>query len=304
MKPFQKEEISGGCPVCQGRKLQRYQNAKQDRTPTGYSITEASYGVSGALVRCLGCGVIFVSPFPSAESLKSLYERMKDEIYLGEEGIRRRMAERGLLFIEKYAKKGRLLDVGCFSGIFLDAAQKRGWEVMGIEPSSWARKVAQERFALQVLGGTLKEASLPSGSFDAVSLIDILEHLPDPYETLVETQRILKEGGILYLITPNIGSFARCLLGDRWWGFRREHIVYFSQKSLRFLLQRVGFNILSQRSFQHVFTFEAALRRVKGVTPLIYPVAQPLIRFFRLGERSFRVNFYDQIELVARKEKE
>ena len=244
-----------------------------------------------------------MDPFPSEESLQSLYEGMKDETYLEEEEMRRRTAERGLLFVEKYGRKGRLLDVGCFSGVFLDVAKKRGWNVAGIEPSSWARKIAQERFALQILGGTLKKASFPSASFDAVSLVDILEHLPDPYETLVETQRILKEEGVLYLMTPNIESLAHRLLGDRWWGFRQEHILYFSQKSLYPLLQRVGFDILADRCFQHVFTFDAAVRRLKGVSPLIYHVTQPLVRLSRLGQRHFSVNFYDQIELVARKKK-
>ena len=301
MKRFKEENFSTICPVCKGRRVGSYDHNRCPRGRSGYSITAPSYGTSGTLVRCLQCSVIFVYPFPSEESLKFLYEGMKDEIYLEEEEMRRRMSERGLLFVEKYARKGCLLDVGCFLGVFLDVAKKRGWDVMGIEPSSWARKVAEEKFALQVLGGTLKEASLPSASFDVVSLVDILEHLPDPYEALVEAQRILKEGGVLYLITPNIESLARRILGDRWWGFRQEHIVYFSRKSLCSLLKRVGFNILSERPYRHVFTFDAAVHRIKGVSPLIYHMAQPFVRFFRLGQRYFSVNFYDQIELVARK---
>ena len=303
MKPFGKEEVSGACPVCKGQEVGLYRRGRRFHKNSDYSITTPAYGISDTLVRCRGCETVFVDPFPSEESLKSLYEGMKDEIYLGEEEMRRRAAERGLLFVEKYVRKGRLLDVGCFSGVFLDVAKKRGWDVMGIEPSSWARKVAEERFALQILGGTLKEASFPGASFDTVSLIDILEHLTDPYETLVEVRRVLKEEGVLYLMTPNIESLARRLLGDRWWGFRQEHIVYFSQKSLDALLRRVGFEILSERPFRHIFTFDAAVRRIKGLSPLIYHVIQPLIRLSGLGQRHFSVNFYDQIELVAGKKK-
>ena len=304
MTPFGKEGVSARCPVCKGQNVGPYRRGRRLRKHSDYSITAPAYGTSDTLVSCRGCGTIFVDPFPSKESLKSLYEGMKDEIYLEEEEMRRRTAERGLLFVEKYVRKGRLLDVGCFSGVFLDVAKQRGWDVMGIEPSSWARNVAEERFGLRILGGTLKEASFPSASFDAVSFIDILEHLTDPYETLVEVRRILKEEGVLYLMTPNIESLARRLLGDRWWGFRQEHIVYFSQKSLGALLRRIGFESLSERPFRHIFTFDAAIRRIKGLSPLIYHVTQPLVRLSGLGQRHFSVNFYDQIELVAGKKKE
>lgn len=301
MEYGKKGKISGVCPVCGGEDLLVYREARGEKRHSDYSITEPSYGIPDLLVRCAQCRVIFVHPFPSEEALKALYEGLKDDVYLEEEETRRREAEWGLLFIEKYADRGRLLDVGCFVGLFLDVAQKRGWDVVGIEPSEWARKVAQEKFSLHVLEGTLREAAFSTSSFDVVAFIDTLEHLRDPKGALVEARRILKKEGILYLTTPNIESLVSRLLGDVWWGLRQEHIVYFCKKSLSSLLKTIGFELLCQRSFQHTFTVGGAVRRIKGVSPFLYQVARPVVRSFRLEGSHFRVNFFDQIELVARK---
>lgn len=300
MKPF-KEALSGECPICDGKELSLYRPVAQKGRPLNPSITNPSYGIPENLVRCLRCGVVFANPLPSEETLRSLYGKMKDETYLEEEEGRRRMAEESLLLMERFVRPGRLLDVGCFSGFFLDVAQKRGWEGIGIEPSSWARKFAEEKFGLQILERTLKEASFPEATFDAVSLIDTLEHLRDPKGDLLEARRILKPEGVLYLSAPDIGSLAARLLGNRWWGFRQEHLVYFSKKTLSDLLEKVGFVILSRRAYRRVFTIEALLRRLKEMSPWAYRLARPIGWFPSLGRRHLVVNFFDQMEWVARK---
>ena len=288
------------CPVCKGESAKVYRKAKRVSESPNYSVTKPTYGAWATLFFCKGCGVIFVYPLPSQEELTSLYGKMEDKAYLEEETMRREMAGRGLSFIEKYApRKGRLLDVGCFAGFFLDVARHRGWEGVGIEPSAWGRKVAEERFSLPVLGATLEEASFPASSFDAVVLVDTLEHLRDPRSTLEETRRILKPGGILYVSTPDVGSLTARLLRNRWWGFRPEHLVYFSKKSLNTLLKETGFSILSRRSFQRLFTGKAPHRRLKEVSPVGSCLVSPLIRLFQLERHHFIVNFFDQIELVA-----
>lgn len=296
-----KEKIPGFCPVCKGEDLCLYRKAGKRTGNLKYSVTEPAYGTSDKLVQCERCRIVSIHPFPSEEVLKALYEEMEDTVYLEEEETRRQEALRGLFLIEKYAPRGRLLDVGCFSGLFLDVARKRGWEVVGVEPSAWARKIAQERFSLQVVQGALRDAKFSDSSFDVVAFIDTLEHLRDPKGTLMEARRILKEGGVLYLTTPDIDSAMSRLLGDVWWGLRQEHIVYFSKKSLSSLLKVTGFQILSQRSFQHTFRIGGAVRRLKGISPFLYRMADPLVRFFRLARGSFKVTFFDQIELVAKK---
>ncbi|MBI4436840.1 MAG: class I SAM-dependent methyltransferase [Candidatus Omnitrophica bacterium] len=301
MSLFRERRVEGVCPVCRREELRSYRRPKQTSQPSHFSITKASYGATRALACCCHCGIVFVHPFPPSEAVKPLYERMEDPEYLKEERERRAMAERGLAFIGKYQQKGCLLDVGCFTGFLLDEAQKRGWKVMGIEPSRWAGRIAEETFHLNVVGGTLEEASLPEASFEVVTLVDALEHLQNPRETLLETRRILKEEGVLYLTTPDVESLVARLLRNRWWGFRPEHLIYFSRRSLSHLLTNVGFSILAQRSFQRTFTIESVLRRLKEVSPFFSRVLRPVGALPGVGPLRISVNFFDQIELIARK---
>jgi len=287
------------CPVCSGTSLRLYQQAGEGGIRRNHSITRASYGTSKALLHCVRCQVIFADPFPTEVALQSLYETMEDSAYIEEDDMRRRMAMESLSFIEQQHPKGRLLDVGCFSGIFLDVAKKRGWDVVGIEPSHWGRKIAQERFGLKVLEGTLEEASLEEASFDVVTMIDTIEHLRDPKKTLLEARRILKENGIVYISTPDVRSFVARLLKNKWWGFREEHIVYFSKSSLYPLLEQLGFRVSSERSYRRFFSIEALIKRLKETSPFFYGLMRPLGSIAFLKRRLFVLNFFDQLELVA-----
>ncbi len=268
---------------------------------TGHSITRARYGRARALVRCRRCGIVSVHPFPSEDELRLLYEEMADETYLEEKAVRQRMAERSLDWIESVSPKGRLLDIGCFAGFFLEVAKRRGWEVGGIEPSAWARRIAEETLGPCIFGGTLEKADLSSERFDVITLIDTLEHLTDPKSALSESHRLLKKSGVLYLSTPDVGSLAARLLGNRWWGYRMEHLVYFSWKTLPALLEELGFRIAAKRSYRRIFTVQSLLKRVAAMNPLLGAGFAPWVRLFRLGPREVNINFSDQIELIARK---
>ncbi|MFH1857942.1 MAG: class I SAM-dependent methyltransferase [Candidatus Omnitrophota bacterium] len=296
-----KKENLGSCPVCQGGSLTRYRRAKRAEVPVPHSITRASYGTPKDLLRCLECGVIFVHPFPAPEGLLAAYRDMKDETYFEEEQLRRVIAERSLGLIERFAKRGRLLDVGCFLGFFLDVARSHGWDCSGVEPSRWARKIAEDRFGLKIVGESLEASHLPESAFDVVTLIDTLEHLPQPQAALSEARRVLKEGGFLYLSTPDIGSPAARILGDRWWGLRPEHVVYFSKPSLFQWLRRLEFEVLVQRSYRRLFTVKTLVRRLNQISPVLGGIAGALSCFPGLRRMWAVLNFFDQIELVARK---
>ena len=145
-------------------------------------VTEKYFGLHGDIVRCTKCGFIYVGKELYVKKIIRLYEMMSDDVYLQEE------KERSLSFIGvirtlenlRQGAKGKILDVGCCTGGLLVEAQKRGWEGYGVDPSIWAFRIAKRLHGLDVYNGSLESFNLPSQRFNAITLLDVLEHVEDP----------------------------------------------------------------------------------------------------------------------------
>jgi 2-polyprenyl-3-methyl-5-hydroxy-6-metoxy-1,4-benzoquinol methylase len=127
--------------------------------------------------------------------------------------------------IKRHVSGGRLLDVGCATGYFLNAA-RLDFEVSGVEPSRWAVDYARTRLHLNVTEGHLEAVDLPLEGFDVITMNDVIEHFSDPRAALERSAALLRPGGILYLVTPDIGSLSARVLRGRWWGLRPAHLYY------------------------------------------------------------------------------
>ncbi len=138
------------------------------------------------------------------------------------------------------AAPGRLLELGCGTGVFLDQAQRDGWSVEGVEISPYASAVARRR-GLKVTVAAAEDACLPAAAFDCVCLWDTVEHLREPARVLASAARALRPGGVLALSTGDVTSLCARLSGPRWHLFNLpEHLYFFSPRSLRRLLGVVG----------------------------------------------------------------
>lgn len=145
--------------------------------------------------------------------------------------------------LERYLRPGTILDVGCATGFFLEAARARGWVPSGIEINEFAARRAREKFGDAVWCGPFEEAPLAPGSFDAVVMCDLLEHLPDPAAALRRTREALKPGGMLSVTCPDSSSLSARLAGNSWYHYKKEHLYYFSPRTLRALLESAGFEV-------------------------------------------------------------
>lgn len=143
---------------------------------------------------------------------------------------------------------GRLLDVGCGSGSWLDEMRNLGWEVRGIDFDAEAVSTAVRR-GLDVDHGSLEARFYPAESFEAITLNHVLEHLPDPRSTLIECRRILHADGRLVLITPNSASVGHAVFRERWRGLEPpRHLHLFCPSSIRTLLKAAGFRRFEVRT--------------------------------------------------------
>jgi SAM-dependent methyltransferase len=139
-----------------------------------------------------------------------------------------------------FRRTGRLLDVGCGDGHFLEAARQRGWEPYGSEYGEAPRERARQR-GLDVRPAPFDAAPEELGSFDVVTSIEVIEHVAEPREELARMRALLRPGGCLYLTTPNFGSLSRRIAGARWRAIEYpEHLNLFTRRSLDSLLTRMG----------------------------------------------------------------
>jgi 2-polyprenyl-3-methyl-5-hydroxy-6-metoxy-1,4-benzoquinol methylase len=162
----------------------------------------------------------------------------------------------------------RLLDVGCWTGAYLAAAEDRGWEATGIEPSSWAVEEARRR-GLDVRQATLGDDGLDGGTFRAVVACDVIEHLLDPAKAAARLLHLLEPGGVLFATVPDAGSPTARALGRRWWAVLPMHVQYFTRRSLVRLLTDQGFTVESVRTHPKAFSRRYYAERLAAFVPVV-----------------------------------
>lgn len=307
-------KMSGGlnrdvihCAICGPLALSSlYYTASSNRIPQSYRITEEEHSSCWDIRRCDTCGLIFSDWRLTVDQLSRLYASMQDEVYDREDLCRRLTFRRGLKLIEKKVipgdAKGLLLDVGCATGLFLVEAQDRGWQVSGVDLSSWAVERAKQRGVPTVHEGTVYTLTVHGGHCDVVTMLDYIEHDPDVDRLVERVSGFLKPGGLFYITTPNIGSFVAQFLGKHWWGINPLHLTYFSRKTLRKLLEKHGFEVIVSRSYTRIFTVGYWASRMSHFHHALGPILSKIVRTLGIANLKMYLNLGDQMEIVARKQ--
>lgn len=204
------------------------------------------------LVKCKECGFIYANPRPKRETEEDYYRRRYHEIqgiewwYGGRIYPFRRVFKK----MRKFLDKGKLIDVGCGMGFFMDLARSTGWEVKGVEISDFAANYAQERLKIDVVKSHLKDAHLEAEYFDAATMWNVLDQIYDPKENLVELNRILKKGGYIFMRMPNLYfhlkvfklyHFFKVIFKNIENPLSVFHLYSFDKNSIKNLLESTGF---------------------------------------------------------------
>jgi SAM-dependent methyltransferase len=192
--------------------------------------------------QCPTCGLAFTYPQP--DFLAEQYDDSYFDLYRKRREFRLRRSDARLSRIEVIRRPGRLLDIGCSLGYFVEAALRRGWDAAGVEISPYAALEARAA-GLDVRTGALADAHFAGESFDCVTMWDVLEHVTDPVEHMLEVRRILAKDGLVVIGTPDLGHLLFRLERERWRHIKPgEHIFYFRRSSLGRLLSETGFRTL------------------------------------------------------------
>lgn len=236
------------CPVCTSADIRN-------------ALTVKDHSVSGkifTIAECGRCTLRFTQDPPDAVSIGPYY---KAEEYISHTNTTKGLVNRVYQFVRKRTmvskrklmekvtgvKKGRMLDLGSGVGSFVDEMQKHGWEVTGLEPDADARKVGRELYGVH-LSDTKEFYQLNAGTFDAITMWHVLEHVHDLSAYIQQLGRILKENGKLLIAVPNYTSLDAEKYGEYWAAYDvPRHLYHFSPKSMQYLVEKHGLKITGYR---------------------------------------------------------
>ena len=277
---------------------------QQDSAWHAFRCTHSGYGVHPPIVRCRQCGLVYTDPRPDGRDILETYRAVEDPLYIEEREGRVLTFEHHLKPMERLTGKPArrpLLDVGAYTGVFVEIASQHGWDAWGLEPSSWAVERARSR-GLQMIQGTLDTTDLPEERFDVVTMWDVIEHLTDPRQALVEARRLLTPNGLLVIHTIDIESLFARLMGPRWPWLMEMHIYYFSRSTLQAMLEDCGFRVLSDRPQGRFLRLGYLMNRVGALAPPLGRPAEWLVTKLGLRSMAVPINLGDLFTAYARKE--
>lgn len=268
--------------------------ASSDRVPVpacalcgGREFAPVCRAAAHAVVRCPGCGLHLLNPQPGDAELREIYHPTYS-FFGAEPGaeacvsrVKRATADHYLdLLARAGVAGGRLLEVGCGDGDFLFQAARRGFSVEGIDYSTHSCAKAQAKLdaSTRVHCGEISLLSDRRESYDLCVACDVIEHVRQPAVFLQTVRGLLRPGGRVFLVTPDLSSLTARLMRSRWLEFKAEHLYYYTPRTLRRQLAQAGFTDIRLLRGTKLLSLDYVTRHF-----ITYPVAglTPALRLLR-----------------------
>ena len=251
-------------------------HARDPRCPMcGAAEAELRYRITRFEIHvCRACTLVYLHPQPSPEEIRAMFSTLYTT---GEGSVPElrdyygycyddapsnplvQLYERWLDALERVRAPGRLLDIGCGTGLFLAVARRRGWQPFGIDDCAEATTHARDHFALDVWGGDFGDFAAQGHHFEAITGWDIIEHSRAPVELLLAMRRCLSPGGVVGLSTPNQRSILDLVAGALYRAsggsltgplekfYIEQHFLYYTPETLADSLARAGLALVAMR---------------------------------------------------------
>lgn len=291
----------------------------------GYEYWFSPSHSPGPIVQCKKCGFVYVNPIETTKSLiqegpvlkggsnhllessdlgaiQGSWEQPIIEKYMNELPAKQINVKEALTHINKLTKgPGRLLDIGCFCGVFLSVAAQNGWDCYGLEPLVMPAIYARGRFGLRVITDTLRDDTFPFEFFDAITAFQVFEHLVDPDQEIAKIRRFLKPDGLLAIEVPNIDTAMVTLLKAKHRHFVEDHVSFFSAKTLSCLLERMGFQVKEVYYPVRVLSLRHFAWWIEKMNPTLGGYVGRVLSNFHPDTKTVRVSFGDIVTVIAAK---
>jgi len=244
-------------------------------------------------------GIIFQSVLPTVAEMEVFnqqeYKNGVYRAYFEMEHLKKRTAERRLKYIKQYGKSsGRLLDVGCSVGFFIEVAQDFGFDVQGVELSSQAIAIAKDSVRDKISQADANEHIRKYGAcYEVVTAYDIIEHTQNPKAFLSDLYNALVPGGVVAIAAPDTDHFLRYVMGKNWSMLQpMQHNFLLSRRSIKAMLVEAGFEDVVVLPAKKTLTLNYLFGQLSQTNPIIssfYKYAGKLIPSL-IGDAPIEVN--------------
>lgn len=290
------------CPVCGNNQF------KQITETQDYTVTNERFQI----IQCTKCTCALTYPQPDQDRLPSYYQSDQyishaskaasvfDRIYIA---VRRVTLTWKTKIIATYAKEKSILDYGCGTGNFVHHLKSKGWKVLGIEPSTKAFEQAQQQISKPEIAQELRPNA---GQFSIITLWHVLEHVPDPKQTLNTLKKHLQERGTLFIAVPNLNSWESNHYGQYWAAYDTpRHLWHFTRTSMQHLAQSVNLEIkniipMKQDAF-YVSMLSEKYQHNRPIGPILF--AKGLLSGLRSNRQARTTKEYSSLIYVLQNEK-
>lgn len=263
------------------------------------------------IVRCAACGLMYADPLLASNlshylvptESRAPLDDDSPEVKRGRDKLPDYLATEPVL-AGLLPGRGRVVEVGAYSGLLLEHFRRAGWSVLGIEPDGRGVDYAHRRFGIDVRQGTLQSVAVDPASIDAVLMLHVIEHVDDPAADVAAVARMLRPGGVFVVETPTYDSLAFKLLGRRERSLACEgHIYFYTEQTLVALLRQAGFEPLRIQRVGRTMTVARLLWNL-GVMSKSAAVQRAIDGFnarFALTQRHLHLNARDMIRIYAQR---
>jgi SAM-dependent methyltransferase len=272
------------CPVCSHPDLMRQWEVD------GYTIA-----------KCRSCSLVFVQNKLTIEELSTYYASFEDDAYDSDnvECLTHYYRKLGDVIRERFPQPGKLLDVGCSRGWFLDTMND--WECHGNEITTNYGATARERFGDRIFIGPFDDYPLRENYFDVITLQDVFDHIRDPLPMLQKCLRLLRPGGMIAIKVHNISCLYARLTGSQFYAvIPPSHLFYYDKKTLALTLSNAGFQVVNSKFIGHLFKVKTIfLRLSRGNANTLHHRIYRALNNTAMGEFKFNKNLHDIITMIA-----
>jgi len=264
-------------------------------------------------VECTVCSVFYCPVFYNQDQLSLLYANQPENMSEAPLEARRRTMEAYAAGVLRHARPdGTFLELGADIGLFAEVCARMGQfdRFVLYEPNKDVHNLVMERLKdqdLTIRSSGFSANDLPPESVSMAIMIHVLDHLLDPHAMLMDIYKVLKPGGILFIVVHDAQSLLARLLGNRWPPFTLQHPHLFSPRSIRRLLETVGMECVNLEKTSNYFpvTYLAnAAFSILGLGSEVLPAwRQPMLRL-RLGNLGMIARRPDLAEMAVQRLRE
>jgi 2-polyprenyl-3-methyl-5-hydroxy-6-metoxy-1,4-benzoquinol methylase len=284
LEALQTAEEYAQCPLCSGPELTILWHVNV------YSIA-----------RCGTCSLVFVKNKVTTDELIAHYASFEDDSY-GEGNVdclNHYYLALGSLIRKRFPQPGKILDVGCSRGWFLDTMTD--WECHGNEITQHYGMTAREKHGDRISIGPFEDYPMHEGYFDVITLQDVFDHIRDPLPMLEKCHRLLRPGGLIAIKVHNISCLYARVTGKRFYAIiPPSHLFYYDKRTLALTLEKSGFQVTDSKFIGHLFKVKTIfLRLSQGNADTVYHRIFRALDGTGLGEIKFNKNLHDIVTMLA-----